>query len=42
MESEVHKQEQQMLMYWEQNTSGLQAKDSDMEMEDDNYEIQKP
>jgi hypothetical protein len=41
-EFEVQKQKQQMPMYWEHNTCGLQAEDFDMEVEDENYEIQKP
>ncbi len=39
MEFEGQKQEQQMPLYWEQNTSGLQAKDFDMEVEGKNYDI---
>jgi hypothetical protein len=42
MESEVNKQEQQMLVYWEQSTNGLHAKDSYTKVEDKNCDIQKP
>ncbi len=42
MGSKVQKQEQQMPVYWENNIGGLQAKDSDMEVENEDYEIQKP
>ncbi len=31
-----------MLVYWEQNASEVQAENSDMKEEDENYEIQKP
>jgi hypothetical protein len=42
MEFEVQKQEQQMPVYWEQNISGLQVKYFDTEVEDEEYDIQKP
>ncbi len=42
MEYEVQKQEQQMLVYWGQNVSGVQAENFDMEADDENYEIRKP
>ncbi len=41
MKYEVQKQEQQMPIYWEQSASRLQAKDFNMEVEDEDYEIQK-
>ncbi len=41
MEFEVQKQEQQMPVYWEQNPSGVQAENFDMEEEDEDCEIQK-
>ncbi len=42
MESEVQRQEQQMLIYWENSVSGVQMKIFDMEEEDEVYELQKP
>ncbi len=42
MDFKVKKQKQQMLVYWEQNTSGLQAKDSYTKVEDKDCDIQKP
>ncbi len=42
MEFKVHKQEQQMPMYWEHNVGGLSAKDFDMEVEDEDYVTHKP
>jgi hypothetical protein len=39
MESKVHKQEQHMLVYWEQSTSGLEAEDFHMEVEDEACDI---
>ncbi len=42
MESEVQKQEQQILIYWEQSASGIQMENFDMEEDDENCEIQKP
>ncbi len=41
MKFEVQNQEQQMPIYWEQSASRLRAKDSNMEVEDEDYEIQK-
>jgi hypothetical protein len=31
-----------MLIYWEQNAGGVQANNSNMEEEDENYEKKKP
>ncbi len=31
-----------MSMHWEQSASGLQVEDFDMEVEDEDYDIQKP
>ncbi len=42
MEYEVQKQEQQMPVYWGQNVGGVQAENFDMEVNDEDYEIQKP
>ncbi len=42
MESKIQKQEQQMLMYWEQSASGLQEEDSNTEVEDEDNVSQKP
>ncbi len=42
MESEVQKQKQQMLVYWEHNAGGVQVKNSNTKEEYENYEIQKP
>ncbi len=42
MESKVQKQKQQMLIHWEQSAGGVQAKNFDMEEEDEDCEIQKP
>ncbi len=38
MEYEVQKQEQHMLVYWEQSASGLQVEDFDIEVENENCE----
>ncbi len=37
MEFEVQKQEQQMLVYWEQSASGLQMEDYHTKMENEDY-----
>ncbi len=42
MEFEVQKQKQHMLMYQEQNIGGFQAENFDTEVEDEDYDIQKP
>jgi hypothetical protein len=42
MEFEVQKKEQQMLVYWEKNASGVQEANSNIEEDDDGCEIQKP
>ncbi len=42
MESKVHKQKQQMPVYWEQSVGGVQEENSNMEEEDEDCEIQKP
>ncbi len=42
MEFKIQKQEQQMLVYWEQNAGALQAKDYDTKVEDEDRVIQKP
>ncbi len=42
MEFEVHKQEQQMSIYWEQNVGGVQAENFDTKEKDEDREIQKP
>jgi hypothetical protein len=42
MESKVHRQEQHMQVYWEHSASGLQAKDSNTNEENEKYVIQKP
>ncbi len=42
MESEVQKQAQQMIVYWEQNARGFQAKVSNTKVENENYVKQKP
>ncbi len=39
MEFEIQKQEQQILVYWEQNIGELQAKYSNTEVEDEDYDI---
>jgi hypothetical protein len=41
MESEVQRQEQQMLVYWEQSVARVQVENSNTE-EDENCEIWKP
>ncbi len=41
MEFEVQKKEQQMLVYWEKNASGVQEANSNIEEDDDGCEIQK-
>ncbi len=38
---EIQKQEQHMLMYWEQSVGGLQVEDFDTKVEDENYVTQK-
>ncbi len=42
MESNFLKKEQQMLIYWEQSAGGVQAKNSDTNEEDEDYEVHKP
>ncbi len=42
MKFEVQKQEQQMPVYWEQSACGLQAKDFDTKVEDEDYVTHKP
>jgi hypothetical protein len=42
MESEVYKQKLYMLIYWEQNASGLQEEDSDTNVENEDYVKQQP
>jgi hypothetical protein len=42
MKFEVQKQKQQMLVYWEDSACGLQVKDFDSEVEDEDYLTQKP
>ncbi len=37
MDSEIQKQKQHMLMYWEQSVGGLQVEDFDTKVEDENY-----
>jgi hypothetical protein len=39
MASEVKKQEQQMLVYWEQSVGGVHAENFDMEEDNENCEI---
>jgi hypothetical protein len=42
MKFEVQKQKQQMSIYWEQSACGLQAKNFDTKVEDEDYVTQKP
>jgi hypothetical protein len=42
MESKVQRQEQHMLVYWEQSVAGVQLENFDTEEEDEHCEIQKP
>ncbi len=42
MESKVQKGEQQMLIYWEQSSRGVQEDDFDTKVEDEDYVTQKP
>ncbi len=42
MEFEVHKQEQQMPLYWEQNVGGIQVENFNMKEDNEDYEILKP
>ncbi len=42
MEFEVQKREQHMPIYWKQNVGGVQAENSNIEKENEDYEIQKP
>jgi hypothetical protein len=42
MESEVHKKEQQMLIYWEHSVDGVQEANFDTKEDDEGCEIQKP
>ncbi len=41
MDSKIQKQEQHMLMYWEQSVGGLHVEDFDTKVEDENYVTQK-
>jgi hypothetical protein len=41
MKYEVKKQEQHMLIYWEQNASGVQANNSNTDEEDEDYKNTK-
>ncbi len=42
MESKVQKQEQQMLVYWEQSAGGVQMENYDMEEENEDCEMYNP
>ncbi len=42
MEFDVHNQEQQMLVYWEQSAGGVHVKNYDTKEEDEDCGIQKP
>jgi hypothetical protein len=42
MEFEVHKQEQQMPLYWEHNVGGIQVENFNTKEDSEDYEILKP